>query len=199
MAGSMALPKRPAKLESPDLVGHFPLDESERGPPVVERDGRQGKLLDGENNVTFPGVGAFTRSDPFTISLWIRAPKHLDRAVVFHRSRAWTDAGSQGYQLLIEEGRLSAALIHFWPGDAIRIRTGESLPIGRWVPVAVTYDGSARAAGLRIWIDGVEAESSVVRDSLTRKITGGGSLVLTLGQRFRDLHCIQCRSFQQIV
>ena len=77
----------------------------------------------------------------------MNTPDVKKRAVVFHRSRAWTDAGSRGYQLLIEEGKLSASLIHFWPGNAIRVRTREPIPTGQWLHVAVTQDGSSRASG----------------------------------------------------
>jgi hypothetical protein len=50
-------------------------------------------------------------------------PDVKERAVVLHRSRAWTDAASRGYELLIEEGRLKWSLIHFWPGNAISVRS----------------------------------------------------------------------------
>ncbi len=145
-----------------------------------------GLLLDGENNAHFPGVGAFTRDDPFTLALWLLVPDTKERAVVLHRSRAWTDSGSRGYELLIEQGALSAALIHFWPGNAIRVRTLAPLPTGRWVHLAVTYDGSSRAAGLGLHIDGERAETRTVRDNLTRTIVAADS-TLTLGQRFRDV------------
>jgi mono/diheme cytochrome c family protein len=152
---------------------------------VAGRDGL-GLLLDGDDNAHFPGLGAFTRDDPFTIALWLRVPEAKSRAVVFHHSRAWTDSGSRGYELLIEDGELSAALIHFWPGNALRVRGLEPLPVDRWVHVAVSYDGSSRAAGLGIWVDGERASTRIVRDGLTRTIQGGDH-VFTLGQRFRDV------------
>ena len=98
---------------------------SESPEPVAGKVGG-GLKLSGENNISVPSGGAFTRNDPFSIALWINTPDEKDRAVIFHRSRAWTDAGSRGYQLLIEDGCLSASLIHFWPGNAIRIRTREN-------------------------------------------------------------------------
>lgn len=71
-----------------------------------------------------------------------------DRAVVFHRSRAWTDAASRGYELLIENGRLKWSLIHFWPGNAAAsIAVRNLLPVNEWVHVVVSSDGSSRAAG----------------------------------------------------
>ncbi len=131
-------------------------------------------------------VGNFPRWRPFSIALWLKTPDHKERAVVFHRSRAWTDAGSRGYELLIEDGRLSTALIHFWPGNAIAIRTRQPLPIDEWTHVVMTYDGSSRADGLSLYLDGDLADVSVVRDHLYKNITGGGGDNLAIGERFRD-------------
>ena len=149
--------------------------------------GRHGKAvkLSGDDGIGLK-VGNFRRSDPFSISLWMNTPDLPERAVVFHRSRAWTDAGSRGYQLLIENGRLSASLIHFWPGNAIRIRTQEPLATGSWQHVVVTWNGISRASGLRIFLNGKIAECDVVRDNLTKNITGGGGDNITIGERFRD-------------
>jgi hypothetical protein len=141
--------------------------------------------LSGENNATLP-LGNFDRDQPFSLALWIQTPDYKDRAVIIHRSMAWTDAGSRGYQLLIEDGKLSVGLIHFWPGNAIGLQAREPAPIGRWTHVAIAYDGSSRAAGLSLYVDGRKADVEVVRDCLTKEITGGGNDVLTVGQRFRD-------------
>jgi hypothetical protein len=190
----------PAQAEIPGLLGWFdfegkdgaanrvdPADESAplgRNTLVSGRDGSALQLT-GDDEVRL-GFGNFTRHDPFTIALWLKAPTSFERAVVFHRSRAWTDAASRGYELLIEDGRLSAALIHFWPGNAIRVQAVDPLPVGEWVHVAMTYDGSSRADGLRLHVNGVEVAKSSVRDGLTKNITGGGNDVITIGARFRD-------------
>ena len=184
------------------LIGDFPLDAIDGG-KVVNRadpkkpghasenpqvvDGRVGKALrlHGENNVTLP-LGNFDRFEPFSIALWIETPDAKDRAVILHRSMAWTDAGSRGYQLLIEDGKLSVGLIHFWPGNAIGIRSRDPVPLRKWVHVAIVYDGSSRAAGLTLYVDGRRADCEIVRDKLTKNITGGGNDQITVGQRFRD-------------
>lgn len=133
------------------------------------------------------GVGNFKRYEPFSVSLWMKTPDVKERAVVFHRSRAWTDAGSRGYQLLLEDGRLSASLIHFWPGNAIRVRTQQPIATNEWLHVAMTYDGSSRASGLKIYLNGQLPAQDIVRDNLYKNITGGGGDNITIGQRFRDL------------
>jgi Protein of unknown function (DUF1553)/Protein of unknown function (DUF1549)/Concanavalin A-like lectin/glucanases superfamily/Planctomycete cytochrome C len=131
-------------------------------------------------------LGNFQRQDPFSLSLWIQTPDVKERAVVLHRSQAWTDAASRGYELLIEEGKLKWSLIHFWPGNAISIRTQANLPLKQWLHVVVTYDGSSTAKGLKIFLDGNLATTDVIKDALTKTIAGGGHDNISLGERMRD-------------
>ncbi len=136
-------------------------------------EGRQGKglLFRGDNTVTIPKSDDWTRTHPFSISFWINPERVFDRAVVVHHSRAGLDAGSRGYEVLIEDGGISFALCHFWPGNAIRIRTKQTLALKQFTLVTATYDGSSRAAGLRLYINGVPAATEVVRDNLYKDIT----------------------------
>ncbi|WP_158265345.1 DUF1553 domain-containing protein [Blastopirellula marina] len=130
--------------------------------------------------------GNFTRHQPFSVDLWMKTPDVKERAVIFHRSRAWTDAASRGYELLLEDGRLKWSLIHFWPGNAISIKATDVFPTNQWQHVTVTYDGSSHAGGLRIYVNGQPADVEVVRDKLTKQITGGGHDNIAIGERFRD-------------
>ena len=130
--------------------------------------------------------GNFARYEPFSIALWVNVPKRWERTVIFHRSRAWTDAASRGYECLIEDGHLTASLIHFWPGNAISIRMDDPLPINAWQHITLTYDGSSQASGLRIYVNGEPANTSVRRDNLYKEIRGGGNDHISIGQRFRD-------------
>ena len=146
----------------------------------------QGLRLTGDDPVSLKDIGNFNRTQPFTIGLWMNTPMLLERAVVVRRSKAWSDAASRGYELLLEDGKLSAALIHFYPGNALRIRSKEILPIGEWHHLTMSYDGSSRAAGLQLYLDGELLDTEVIRDKLTREITGGGDPFIALGQRMRD-------------
>ena len=74
-----------------------------RGPRAVVAAGAGlAALLDGENGFTYPALGHFTRADAFTFSLWLQTGSHAPRLTVLHHSRAWMDAGSRGYELLLE-------------------------------------------------------------------------------------------------
>ncbi|MCC6144738.1 MAG: DUF1549 domain-containing protein, partial [Candidatus Hydrogenedentes bacterium] len=109
-------------------------------------DGRVGEafLFDGENSVE-SDAGDFERTDPFTIALWVKAPEHVPHTVVLHRTKAASDAASRGYELLLEEGKPTFSLVHFWPGNAIRVQAKEPIPVDTWTHIAIRYDGSSKA------------------------------------------------------
>ncbi len=201
----------PAKvLELTKPVAAFPLDamvsnkfESSVGtataslsdnPELVAGKFGQALKFSGDNSATIEGAGNFKRTDPFSFDLWLQPTVKQDRAVVFHFSRAWTDSGSRGYELVLDHGHPTFALIHFWPGNAIAIRAKDALPLGEWTRLTVTYDGSSRAGGLALYRNGKALETEVVRDNLFKDIQHrsewgdgeAGGIRLTLAGRFRD-------------
>lgn len=50
----------------------------------------------------------------------------------------------------------------------------------------MSYDGSSRAEGVKLYLDEKLAEVDVIRDKLTKDITYGGEPNLAVGYRFRD-------------
>jgi hypothetical protein len=180
------LANRPTEASITGQVAHLDFEGFGDG----ENKGVEGKVgkavrLSGDAGVGTK-VGNFRRYQPFSVACWIQTPDYKERAVIYHRSRAWTDAGSRGYQMLLEQGRLSASLIHFWPGNSIRVRTRTPIPLQQWIHVTMTYDGSSRAGGLKIWIDGQLSDAEIVRDNLYKNVSGGGGDTITIGERFRD-------------
>ncbi|WP_422928891.1 DUF1553 domain-containing protein [Singulisphaera sp. PoT] len=161
--------------------------QSVEGPTLVPGKLGQAVQLDGEDGFNFPGVGHFSRVDPFSISFWVEAPAKSPRAVILHHSRAPIDAGSRGYEVLLEEGRVAFGLHYMWPGNSLKVVTKGEIPVGAWAHVALTYDGSSRADGIKIYLDGKPAELEIIRNGLYKDITyDGGEPDLALGFRFRD-------------
>jgi mono/diheme cytochrome c family protein len=190
------------KPDLPGLLGYYPLDKLEANnqlanltdakkpgstsPANTLAAGKVGQALrfTGDDPATFAAPASLDRAQPFAASFWLKTPDAIKQGIVFHRE-AGTDTGFHGTELSFDEGRLLFALVRFWPGDAIAVRTRAPLPAREWSHVTVSYDGSGRAAGLRIFLNGKPAESEVVRDKLTKNIEAGGG-TLTFGERFRS-------------
>lgn len=147
--------------------------------------GRLGQALKftGENSVSIEKIADFKRTDPFSFGLWLKIPEELDEIVVLHHQQAGSDAGYNGYQLILENGHAAFGLIHFWPGNALQVRTRDKLKLNEWVHLGVAYDGSSRASGLKLYVNGAPAAIEVARDHLYKE--SGNGAALTLAARFR--------------
>ena len=74
-----------------------------------------------------------------------------------------------------------------WPGNSIKVRSKQAVAVNEWSHVTVTYDGSSRAEGVRLYLNGSPMAVDVIRDGLWKDITyEGGEPDLQIGVRFRD-------------
>jgi hypothetical protein len=172
--------------KTPNSVANGQPGTAVDGPLLAAGRHGQGVVLTGENGFVFPAAGHFQRADEFAISLWVKPAMHASRQVVLHHSKAPIDAGSRGYELLLESGRVAFGLHHMWPGNSLKVVGEPVLPVGEWSHLAITYDGSSRARGVRVYVNGKPAKTDVVRDGLVKDITYGGEPDLAVGHRFRD-------------
>ncbi|MEZ0390053.1 MAG: DUF1553 domain-containing protein [Verrucomicrobium sp.] len=123
-----------------------------------------------DNGAAFPDVGQFRRGDTFSFALWIRPEEKQERAVVIHRSRGGLDAASRGYELMLNDLHPEFALSHFAPGNSIRVRAKGTIALKEWSHVVATYDGSSRAEGIHLYINGEPTEVEVLSNHLYRDI-----------------------------
>lgn len=149
------------------------LGEGKSKATVEPMDGPRGLALEigHDNEIEFPEVGAsWRRSDPFSFSFWLKPTQKQPRAVLLHRSRAGLDAASRGFEILLNDLHAEFSLSHFAPGNSIRIRSREPLPLNQWSHLVFTYDGSSRADGLAMYLNGKAMPVDTVSDSLYRDI-----------------------------
>ncbi|MCE2883298.1 MAG: DUF1553 domain-containing protein [Planctomycetaceae bacterium] len=153
---------------------------------VALTDGRVERALsfDGDGGVSLAGLAGFTRHDPVSVAFWIKPGERNARAAVLHTAGFYTnDADGSGLELLIADGRLRWSVIHLWPGSAASIAMDDELPVGAWTHVVATYDGLSRADGLRLFVNGRRAATTVLRDGLDGNIAGA---TIEIGSRSRD-------------
>jgi len=135
-----------------------------------QEQGRQVLQLDGDTYLDLSGAGAFRRSDAFTVGLWAWIPKSLSDGVIIHKSNAERLYNFKGFHIALRNGRFEALMAHTAPSNAIILQSGKPATRERWVHLTLAYDGSSRAAGLQLWVDGEPQEMRVVKDRLTKDI-----------------------------
>ncbi|MBX3411655.1 MAG: DUF1553 domain-containing protein [Pirellulales bacterium] len=117
-----------------------------------------------ETLVEVADVGDFERDQSFTCSAWVKVPADgLGGSIV---ARMDENTAFRGWDLWLENGRVGAHLINAWPDDALKVVGRGTLTKDKWQHVTLTYDGSSRAAGLKIYLDGAAQEVDVAADGL---------------------------------
>ena len=149
----------------------------------------QGLTVDGDIWLNLHPKGIFTRSDPFSIGLWVNIPKELTEGVIFHKCEGAALYNFKGYHLYLKDSKLEMMMAHTAPDNAIIESSLSTIPKGEWVHLMMTYDGSSKADGLKLFINGEEEKTEVVNDQLYKAITFGRPLKtepgLSIGGRWR--------------
>lgn len=136
---------------------------------VSAKKGR-GLKLRGDNALSFPGVGRFSRAEPFSIGLWVNIPSDLEKGVIFHSNKGSALYTYKGYQVSVEDGRFDLRLAHNFPYNSIHLLSEQPVPREDWVHLMLTYDGSSKAVGARLYLNGEEVKMKVKRDNLYKDI-----------------------------
>ena len=129
--------------------------------------------MDGDVYLDVSPAGVFRKSDPFTIGIRIKIPEELSEGVIFHKSDFERLYNFRGYHLYLKDNKLEANLAYVAPSNALTRITVEDVPKDRWIHVTMTYDGSSRAEGLRLYIDGMPVKLQTEMDQLTKDILFG--------------------------
>ncbi|GBL26578.1 hypothetical protein EMGBS8_05260 [Verrucomicrobiota bacterium] len=84
-------------------------------------------------------------------------------------SPAWTTRRpAQGWSLFLANANYGFYLISNWPNDAIKVTTAKAIAKkDTWQHVFLTYDGSGKAEGIKLYVDGVMAPLNLEVNKLT--------------------------------
>jgi hypothetical protein len=163
---------------------------------IVYDDGSTGKAAEfrGETEVNFGQTGDLDAANPFAIAEWVNL--YEQRGQVLQKrdaSEHWA-----GYELSFDDVaftgkhmrnlRVILRLAASWPDNAIEVRTKNRLLMDDSHHFLVNYDGSGKAAGIKIFIDGKPWETEATKDALHGSIHTSAPLEIgnkSIGGAFR--------------
>jgi Protein of unknown function (DUF1553)/Protein of unknown function (DUF1549)/Concanavalin A-like lectin/glucanases superfamily/Planctomycete cytochrome C len=187
------LEKAPTVAEG--LVAQYALDETS-GEQVRDSSGKQpagtvqgkpswsqGKVggaleLDGSTSVDAGTGFSFDRKEKVSYGAWVYPTSKEPMAVL---SRMDDESAYRGWDLYLNDGKVYVHLIHEWETNAIRVNATNAIEVNQWHHLFVTYDGSSKARGVQIYVDGKPAEMETTHDTLSDTIQT--SKPLRIGRR----------------
>jgi len=114
-------------------------------------------------------IGWHERTEPFSVELWINPNTVYPDAGIFYHCEDLR-LGYKGYSLRLAHNKLQFIIAHSYPQNAIQVSTLAPVPAKTWTKVTVTYDGSSKAAGAKIYVNGEPAKTAVDVDNLYKGI-----------------------------
>jgi hypothetical protein len=174
------------------LLAHYALNET-TGVEVKDASGKQtagmvkGKAtwaagrvggalsFDGDSSVELgTGIG-FDRGDKFSYGAWVYPTSKDGMAVL---SRMDEGASYRGWDLFLADGKPHVHLIHEYEGNTVRVVAKNPIEVERWTHLFVTYDGSSKASGVKLYVDGRPVDVEVTHDKLSDTIKTDKPLVI---------------------
>ncbi len=144
-------------------------------------EGRLGRAadFDEEPHVSFGPVGAFDSDQPFTMAFWIKADGPSGMAVLQRFAKSPKEGA--GYEIALDYCQKKACSVivrlrNDGPSSGIEVKSTAGVALEGWSHVAIAYDGSAKAKGIQIYIDGQSVATEIVRDKLPAASFGDGDL-----------------------
>ncbi len=171
-----ALPPTPVK----GSLVHFSFDtdQADQGPKHV-KSSITGKLeigpgvkgnatvMNATQYIDFGAPQPMEREVPFTLSVWINPGNSPQGCVA---SKQDSDANGRGFEILWYKSQPRINLAHRYGHEGIEVVAKDKFSGGQWRHLVITYDGSSKAAGLKVYVDSKLSEVDVRRDTL------GGSI-----------------------
>lgn len=167
--------------EPPGPVAHFPLDsdgdavvpdDASQDAKVVAQphgdiqftDGMAGKSFDttGETWFQYGEQFGFEKDQAFSVAAFLYVTPQGGAPF----GKMDDGNGARGWDVEFHGLRPSVHLIHKWPEDVIHIQSDSDVAANTFTHLAFTYDGSGKAEGLKLYINGQLAKTSVKKDGL---------------------------------
>jgi len=164
-------------------------------PAFVEGTLGKAASFEGKQAIEFGQAVRIERDRAFSCVVWVRPAE--GGAIV---SKMDDSQATRGLDVLVKpDGKLEVHLIHAWPKAAIKVVSKALLPRDVWSHLAVTFDGSSRAAGVSVYINGEPVSAETAADTLTGSIETDQPLRIGMRSnsqhfrgRLRDLRFYAC-------
>lgn len=124
-----------------------------------------------EVTIEVPAAGDFEKDQGFSFGAWVKLAKTDGSGALI--ARMDDQADYRGWDLWIENGRPGTHIISKWDDDALKVVASEPLKAGQWTHVLLTYDGSGKAGGVKVYVNGLPQGVQVQKDQLKSTIRTG--------------------------
>ncbi len=180
----------PKNFKQNGLIGHYPFEKlqangkkfivdrntnvtASKKPEIVK--GKMGNAFafTGEyDDISIKNIPNFELTDKFSVALWMNSTKReAGKTQTLLGTTGVKNNFWRGWDFYLDSlNHLNARLVHSLPHNYIQVRSKDSIKINEWKHVAFTYDGTGKAEGLSLFVNGQKIDTSTPYDRLYKSI-----------------------------
>ena len=178
------------------LVAHLTLDEQKGRKVAHAVGGKQGTVkgkprwgkgkvggafhTDGRTFIDAGDIGDFESNQAFSYGCWFKSDGRVVGAPI---ARMNDGNAHRGYDIHLSGGSLEMHLIHSWPGNAFKVSAPAPMKPKTWHHSFVTYDGSGKPEGVKIYLDGKHLKKVTFPNNNLKSETVRSKKTFTIGRR----------------
>jgi hypothetical protein len=187
--------------EPKGLLAHLPLDEFKKsGTAELVSDKTSARLegkakpvggkfggalrIQGGGFVNVKGITPPEWNQPFSYGCWVKPDKANANGAIFSKMNEGN--AFRGFDLWLQGGAPGTHIIHKWQGNAVKVVGKVKSKPKQWSHIFVTYDGTGKAAGIRIYLNGQHIAHNVEADGLSGTIQTPKEF--RIGRRFNSAY-----------
>jgi hypothetical protein len=154
-----------------------------------------GGEFNGETHLSFGNIAGFERTDPFSIAFWFNKGGAAGQELGLLQKL--DSSHRRGYELTfdgsvpvgdLKRGSYFYVRLLSSPEECVEVRTKERVKMGILQHLVLNYDGSGKASGMRLFLDGKPIAVEVLKHRLSGSIQNSSSLEIgnkDLGNAYR--------------
>jgi hypothetical protein len=119
-------------------------------------------------SIEFADVGDFEKDQGFSVGAWVKIPRRGTTGAI--AARMENKNFFRGWDFWIEQDKLGMHIINKWDENALKVTAKTPLQPNQWYHVMLTYDGTGKAAGVKLYLNGTLQPLDVFTDKLNGSI-----------------------------
>lgn len=147
--------------------------DKDKVPLIVEGKVDSAVQFLGDAGIRFNRDLDFDRHQQFSVSVWIKVLKNGESGPLFNDTNGDFE-GRRGWLCFLNEDKtLSFQLNHVYPDNGIDFKTKDTIATNQWTHIAMTYNGTSKASGVKFYINGKTPDYELLTNNLHKSLQHG--------------------------
>ncbi|MFT7035683.1 MAG: cytochrome c553 [Cyclobacteriaceae bacterium] len=123
------------------------------------------------DKVVINKFGQFELTDPFSVSVWVKPEIVAGKTQVIIGNAGVKNNMWRGWDFYLDStNNVAVRLISSLPHNYIHLKSKKAVKLNEWSNLIFSYDGSAKAGGIDLYLNGQKSEVAVIYDNLYKSI-----------------------------